>query len=124
MRFTAAAHEAMIYDCNQYAMCLAYGPDDGKTYGPLNWQDAEGNLYSVASWEAPPEWVYAAQAPLVRPDWDVEEIIDMEAAERAQAALVYSTEAMLVSPEALTAIGGMEGLEAVEAMGLSGVNEE
>jgi hypothetical protein len=123
MRITATAPEALIYDCNQYAMCLAFGPADGETYGPLNWQDADGNLYSAASWEARPEWIDFAQAPLVRPEWDVDEIIDMVAAERAQAVLVYSTEALLASPAALTAIGGMSGPEALAAMGLSVVPE-
>jgi hypothetical protein len=41
------------------------------------------------------------------------------AAERAQAVLVYSTEAILASPAALTAIGGMSGPDALAAMGLT-----
>jgi len=53
----------------------------------------------------------------------VNEIIDMVAAERAQAALVFSTEAVLASPAALTAIGGMEGVAALAAMGLTAVSE-
>jgi hypothetical protein len=124
MRITAACPEAMISDANQLAMVLAFGPDDGRTYGPLNWQDADGNLYSAASWEARPEWINFAQAPLVRPEWDVDEIIDMVAAERAQAVLVYSTEALLASPAALTAIGGMSGPDALAAMGLIMVETE
>jgi hypothetical protein len=123
MRITAAAPAAMIDDSNSLAMCLAYGPSDGNTYGPLNWQDADGNLYAAASWEASPEWIDFALAPLVRPAWDTEEIIDMEAAERAQAALVYSTEAVLASPAALTAIGEVDGLEALSLMGLTMVDE-
>ena len=119
MRVTAAAPQSLVEACNNYAMCLAFGPADGETYGPLNWQDADGNLYSAASWEARPEWIDFAQAPLVRPEWDVDEIIDMDAAERAQAVLVYSTEALLASPAALTAIGGMSGPDALAAMGLS-----
>ena len=119
MRLTAAFPEALIHDCNHLAMCLAYGPDDAKTYGPSNWQDADGNLYSAASWLASHQWIVFAQAPLHRPTWDVDEIIDMEAAERAQAALVYSTEDVLASPAALTVIGGMDGLDALAAMGLT-----
>jgi hypothetical protein len=119
MRITCACPEALVADANNLAMCLAFGPADGETYGPLNWQDDDGNLYSAASWEARPEWIDFAQAPLVRPDWDVGEIIDMVAAERAQAVLVYSTEALLASPAALTAIGGMSGPEALSSMGLT-----
>ena len=117
-RITAAAPESLIADANEYAMCLAFSAADGHTYGPTNWMDADGNLYSAASWEARPEWIGFAQAPLQRPAWDVDEIIDMAAAGRAQAALVYSTEPALASPAALTAIGGPDGPEAMAMMGL------
>ena len=121
-RITAAAPEAMISDANNYAMCLGQSEADGQTYNGLNWQDADGNLYAAASFEARDEWITFAQAPLVRPAWDVNEIIDMAAAERAQAALVFSTEAILASPAALTAIGGMDGVAALANMGLEMVD--
>ena len=124
MRVTAAAPEAMIPDCNQLAMCLAYGPADGLTYGGLNWQDPDGNLYAAASWETSEAWIEFAMAPLVRPTWDVDEIIDMVAAERAQAAMIYSTVAIPATPTALTAIGGMDGVPALGAMGLTGVPQD
>ena len=122
-RITAASPEAMISDANNYAMCLGQSEADGETYRGLNWQDADGNLYAAASFEARDEWITFAQAPLVRPAWDVNEIIDMVAAERAQAALVFSTEALPASPAALTAIGGMDGVAALAAMGLTAVSE-
>ena len=121
MRVTAAAPEAMVADSNQLAMCLASGPADGLTFGALNWQDPDGNLYAAASWEARDEWITFAQAPLVRPAWDVDEVIDMVAAGRAQAALVYAVEPVLAVPGALTAIGGMDGVGALAAMGLTAV---
>jgi hypothetical protein len=70
-------------------MCLAFSPADGETYVGLNWTDSTGNLYAAASWEASDAWVEGASQPLVRPAWDVDEIIDMVAAERAQAALAW-----------------------------------
>jgi hypothetical protein len=118
-RITAAAPEALVSDSNNLAMCLGYSLADGLTFSNLNWQDANGGLYGCASWEASEAWLGKAQAPLERPSWDVDEVIDMEAAERAQAALVVSTEALLASPAALTAISGMDGLTAIAAMGLS-----
>jgi hypothetical protein len=118
MRITAACPEAMIPDGNQLAMCLAFSRADGQTYGLPQWQDAEGNRYAAASWEAEPEWIAAAQQPLTRPAWDVDEIIDMDAAARAQAAMVFATEPTGADPETLTAIGGMDGLAALAAMGL------
>ena len=121
MRITAAAPDALVSDSNQLAMCLAFSPADGETYTGLNWQDADGNLYAAASWEARDEWVAGATQPLVRPAWDVDEIIDMVAAGRAQAALVFALEPVAAVPGALTAIGGMDGVAALAAMGLVAV---
>ena len=119
MRITAAAPAALVSDAIQYAMCLGFSEPDGQTYNGLNWQDAQGNLYAAASFEARDEWIAFAQAPLVRPAWDVNQIIDMVAAAQAQAALVFSTEPTLADPAHLTAIGGMEGPDALAAMGLT-----
>lgn len=121
MRITAAAPEALLADCNQLAMCLAASEADGQTYRGLCWQDAQGNRYAAASFMARPEWIMAAQAPLQRPAWDTDEIIDMVAAERAQAALVFSLEPVPADPTKLTALGGMEGPDALAAMGLTPV---
>jgi hypothetical protein len=99
-------------------MCLGYSLADGLTFSNLNWQDANGSLYGCASWEASEEWLEKAQEPLERPSWDVDEVIDMVAAGRAQAALVVSTEAVAAYPAVLTAISGMQALDAIAAMGL------
>ena len=124
MRITAAAPEALIYECNQLAMCLAYSVADGLTYTGLNWQDADGNLYAAASWEASDAWVEGASQPLVRPAWDVDEVIDMDAAEAAQAALVFSTEPVLAMPDKLTALSGPDAVATLGLMGLTPVPQE
>ena len=118
-RITAAAPEALEYECNQLAMCLAYSLADGLTYRGLNWQDSDGNLYSAASWEASDAWVEGATQPLVRPAWDVDEVIDMDAAATAQAALVFSSETILAMPDKLTAMSGPDAVVALSAMGLT-----
>jgi hypothetical protein len=118
MRITAACPEAMLADCNALAMVLAFGPPDGLTYRNPQWVDGDGNLYAAASFEARPEWIGMAQSPLVRPEWDTGEIVDMAAAARAQAALVFALEPTPAAPGQLTAIGGMDGLDALAAMGL------
>jgi len=123
MRITAACPEALVADSNQLAMVLAFSVADGETYTGLNWQDSSGNLYAAASWEASDAWVQAASQPLVRPAWDVDEIIDMVAAGRAQAALVFSMEPVPASPLHLVALGGLDGVQALAAMGLTAVTE-
>jgi hypothetical protein len=123
MRITCSCPELLVFDANQYAMCLGFSEADGETYRGLNWVDAQGNLYAAASFDARDEWVIFAQAPLQRPLWDTAEVIDMVAAERAQAALAFSTEALSASPTALTAIGGMDGLAALVTMGLVSTND-
>ena len=122
MRITAASPEALIYECNQLAMCLAYSVADNLTYTGLNWQDADGNLYAAASWEASDAWVEAASQPLVRPAWDVDEVIDMPAAEAAQAVLMFSTDPVPAIPTNLTALGGPDAIAALGLMGLEPVN--
>lgn len=117
-RITAASPEALVSDANQLAMALGQSEADGETYRGLNWVDAQGNLYAAASFEASDAWLEAAQAPLTRPAWDVDEIIDMDAATRAQAALVFSLEPVAADPGKLVAIGGLSGAEALAAMGL------
>ena len=130
MRITAAAPESLINDANQLAMVLAYGPDDANTYRGLTYQDANGNLYACASWEASTEFVPRATSPLARPKWDTNFIIDMAAAERAQAALAFwqptaeegvDNPIPQANPSSLTAIASMSGVKALEAMGLTPV---
>jgi hypothetical protein len=123
MRITCSAPEALIPQANQLAMCLGQSEADGQTYNGLNWTDGT-NLYAAASFDASEEWITFAQAPLTRPAWDTEEVIDMDAAAAAQATMVFSTEAAPASPGQLTAIGGMDGVEALAAMGLTAVEGE
>lgn len=124
MRITCSCPESLISDANEYAMCLGFSEADEETYRGLNYVDTKGNLYAAASFDARDEWILFAQAPLQRPLWDKEERIDMVAAERAQTAMVFSTEALSASPTTLTALGGMDGLSALAAMGLSVVTQK
>lgn len=127
VRITVSVPEALVPDAQDLAMVLARGPEDAGTYGALSWQDANGNLYSCASFEAPPEWIVAAQGTLTRPEWDVEPYrISMAAANRAQDALVFwagEGDIPLAAPGKMVAIAGMDGPAAVAAMGLSMVEE-
>ena len=124
MRLTIACPEALRDDANNLAMILGYGPDDAATYGGLNWQDAGGNLYACASLTVSDTFTTTAQSPLQRPAWDTDSAISMAGANRAQAALVFSLEAVEVAPDKLTACAGDDALATLAAMGLTQVEVE
>lgn len=135
MRLTIACPEAVIEDANNLAMVLAFGPADAATYENPVWQDADGNLYAVASFIAQPSWMEGAQTGLVRPEWDTQEddeeySVNMAGAMRAQAKLFVvmpDEEGALpdptATPERITCMPGEDGLAALTAMGLSRVEE-
>jgi hypothetical protein len=105
-------------------MVLGYGPDDAETYGSLNWQDADGNLYAVASLPVSDTFTTTAQTALQRPSWDTDSIISMTAANRAQAAMVFSLEPVTAMPDRLTACVGDHARATLAAMGLTQVEVE
>ena len=121
MRLTITCPDALRDDANNLAMVLGYGPDDALTYGGLNWQDAGGNLYACASLTVSDTFTTTAQSGLQRPSWDVDNIIDMDAARRAQAALVFSMTPVTAMPDKLTACAGDDALATLAAMGLTQV---
>jgi len=121
MRLTIACTDALRSDANNLAMVLGYGPADAETYGTPNWQDADGNLYACASLVVSDTFTTAAQSGLQRPAWDVDNIIDMDAARRAQAALVFSLTPVTAMPDKLTACVGDDALATLAAMGLTQV---
>jgi len=121
MRLTIACPDALRADGNNLAMVLGYGPDDAETYVALNWQDAGGNLYACASLTVSDTFTTAAQSGLQRPAWDTDSVISMDAARRAQAALVFSPTPVTAMPDKLTACVGDDALATLAAMGLTQV---
>jgi len=121
MRLTIACPDALRDDANNLAMVLGYGPSDAETYVALNWQDAGGNLYACASLTVSDTFTTAAQSGLQRPAWDTDSHVNMAGANRAQAAMVFSLEAVEVAPDKLTACAGDDALATLAAMGLTQV---
>jgi hypothetical protein len=119
MRLTIACPDAIRSDGNHLAMVLGYGPADAETYGALNWQDADGNLYACASLPVSDTFTTTAQTALQRPAWDTDNVISMGAANRAQAALVFSLTPVMAMPDKLTACAGDDALATLAAMGLT-----
>ena len=124
MRITIACPDALRDDANNLAMILGYGPDDAATYVALNWQDAGGNLYACASLVVSDAFTTAAQSGLQRPAWDTDSHVNMDAARRAQAALVFSLTPVTAMPDKLTACVGDDALATLAAMGLTQVEVE
>lgn len=127
---TITCPAAHIASANHLAMALGGGPDDANTYRTPSWQDVDVNLHAAASHPVSKEYLESLRAPLVRPEWDVDETIDMTAATAAQAMLVfwqYSEEnptPPLATPDTITAIAGPDGLDALAMMGLTRVAED
>ena len=124
MRTTIACPAAWRPDANHFAMALGYGPSDAETYVPLNWQDADGNLYACASLIVSDTFTTAAQSGLQRPAWDTDSHVNMAGANRAQAALVFSLTPVTAMPDELTACVGDDALATLAAMGLTQVEVE
>jgi len=124
MRITIACPAALRPDANHFAMALGSGPAEALTYGSLNWLDTAGNLYACASLPVSDTFTSAAQSPLQRPAWDTDSHVNMAGANRAQAALVFSLEAVEVAPDKLTACAGDDALATLAAMGLTQVEVE
>ena len=125
MRITIACPDTLRDDANNLAMVLGYGPDDAETYVALNWLDTAGNLYACASLIVSDAFTTAAQSGLQRPAWDTDSHVNMAAADRAQAALVFSLTPVTAIPDKLTACAGDDALATLAAMGLThGIGED
>ena len=121
MMLAISCPDALRDDANQLAMVLGYGPADAATYGALNWQDDDGNLYAVASLPVSDAFTTTAQSGLQRPTWDTDNHVNMTGANRAQAALVFSMKPVTAMPDKLTACAGDDALATLAAMGLTQV---
>lgn len=117
IRLTFACPEQFIPDANQLARVVGYSEADERTYGEPQYQDAEGNLYSVASGLVAEHFASVATSPLQEPDWGA----DMEAAGRAQLLAALGQPA---SPDHIAAVIGDDVQAALEFLGLVMVSEE
>ena len=84
-RATIAAPVNHMPDANQLALALGESSADDQTFTSASYQDAGGNLYSVASTVANLIFAELAGQPLQAPDHAPD--MDVEAATRAQALL-------------------------------------
>jgi hypothetical protein len=134
---TIAVPAAHIDDANALAQVLGYGPADALTYGDPSWVDAAGNLYSAACLPVADSFFTAALTTLERPEWDDQADgyqVNMAGAERVQALINLwdgpgddpenPVPIPTASPDQVTAVAGLDGVDALAAMGLERVQEE
>ena len=117
---TIATPAAHIPDANQLALALGESSADDQTFSTASYQDAQGNLYAVASTVAKPVFAQLAGQPLQAPDHAPD--MDLAAATRAQALLQINNGT--ASPDVIAVILG-DRLESAQdhiaALGLSRV---
>ena len=120
---TIAAPSSHIGDANQLALCLGESPLDDQTFGIASYQDAAGNLYSVASTVAKLIFAELAGQPLQAPDHALG--MDLVAATRAQGMLQIN--GGIATPDVIAVILG-DRLESaqdhIQMLGLTRVEQE
>jgi len=122
-RATTATPLAHIPDANQLALCLGESSADDKTFTSASYQDADGNLYSVASTVAKSVFAEMAGQPLQAPDHAPD--MDLAAATRAQALLQIN--GGIASPDVIAVILGDRKESAqdhINALGLTRVEQD
>jgi len=120
---TIATPAAHIPDANQLALALGESSADDQTFSTASYQDAQGNLYAVASTVAKPVFAQLAGQPLQAPDHAPD--MDLAAATRAQGMLQINGGA--VSPDVIAVIlgGRLESAQDhIAALGLERVQQE
>lgn len=117
IRITFACPEAFIPDANQLARVVGYSEADEQTYGEPQYQDADGNLYAVASGLVVDHFADAVSAPLQEPEWGA----DMDRARRAQALAALGQTA---ASDHIAAVVGDDVQAALAFLGLEPTSRE
>ena len=120
---TIAAPINHIPDANQLALCLGESSADDQTFTSASYQDAGGNLYSVASTVANLIFAELASQPLQAPEHSPD--MDLAAATRAQALLQIN--GGIATPDVIAVILG-DRLESaqdhIKALGLTPIPQD
>lgn len=112
IRITLICPKPMLDDARHLLMALGTGPEDADALRLAGWQDRHTGLtMAVASTEMTETWLAALVAPLARPDWDMARRVDMDAAQRAQAALHVWRDLEAPLPPSGTVILVAQGME-------------
>lgn len=74
-------------DANQLAATLGLSMSELETFTAPTYEDADGDAYCISFGGVSSTFKLAVQQPLVRPEYDTEEVIDLAAASNAQSLL-------------------------------------
>ena len=123
LRITIAVPEAFIDEANQLAMAIGQSYSDGNTFDTVNYKDADGNLYSVASTLAVETFPQIASSDLqtaVIERYGVDSIVNVQQAQLAQSKLLVGTADPypLAQPDKIVAIIHPDPLFAISSMNL------
>jgi len=134
MRVTIATPEALIGAANQLALTTGLSEADVNTFGEPKWEDADGNLYSVASGLVSDDYPQIAASDLT--DRCEAAGADQTLAETAQAAVVVrapeldpdtgelTTQPPQATPTTIVAIIWPDWRQAAAWMGLTKLKPE
>ena len=120
---TIATPAAHIQDANQLALALGESSADDQTFTTASYQDAQGDLYAVASTVAKPVFAELAGQPLQAPDHAPD--MDLAAATRAQSLLQINKG--IATPAVIAVILGSRlesAKDHIKALGLTRVEQE
>lgn len=128
---TAACPASLRADANQLACVLGTAIVDLETY-PEPQFERDGVVYSVVSFAATDEMVIGAMGGVLsRPLHDIDEVIDMVAAQRAMDAMTVVVRSadgefvpVLAQSNSLVAYVDFEPLQAIQLLGLSMIPAE
>ena len=109
-RLTIAVPESLTAKANQLALVIGESQHDDQTFTQCNYQDANGNLYAVAS-TAVKEiiliWLYANELPSNNPNWSNPFNADLTQAHEAFDAVNQGQIMIRVGDDAQVAIADM-----------------
>jgi hypothetical protein len=123
-RLTIVVPDSFIAQANQLALIMGESASDVNTFGDANWQDSDGNLYSVCSTASKPVVLGVLDAGLPQEFAEHSISADIGLAQKALDAIeVYASGSSASPVKILLAVNG-KPLEVLAGMGLTKVDNE
>ena len=117
--------EVLRADGNHLAAAVGLTMADMLTYDQApRVTDADGNQYRWANAVVSETFFRHLSEPLVRPDFDTEAVIDMDAAQTLLANAVLFAEDTVLPPDQLVIAPNCDPQSVLAALGLTGVSDE